>query len=65
MCPEGCTPVDVPAPFGHVAPCPDCPHVRCAVCGTLAEPVTPAELAEAWGAMLDSRPVEGQTSWLP
>jgi hypothetical protein len=33
-------------------------------CGTVAESVTPAELAEAWDAMLRSRPVEGQTSWL-
>lgn len=63
-CPDGCTPVDVPPAFGHVAPCDRCPHVRCAVCGTWAEAVSPAELAEAWGAMLAATPVEGQTSWL-
>ena len=62
--PGECSPVDVPITFGHVAPCDRCPHVRCATCGTWAEAVSPAELAEAWGDMLASRPVEGQTSWL-
>ena len=45
---------------GHEA----APIVVCAWCGTVAEPVGPIELAEAWGEMLASRPVEGQTSWL-
>ena len=40
------------------------PVVECVACGTLAEPVGPDELAEAWGDMLAARPVEGQTSWL-
>ena len=40
------------------------PIVVCVSCGALAEAVSPAELAEAWGDMLASRPVEGQTSWL-
>jgi hypothetical protein len=64
ICLDGCTPVDTPIPFGHIWPCARCPHVRCAICGTWAEPVSPAELTEAWDAMLRSRPVEGQTSWL-
>ena len=40
------------------------PIVICAWCGTLAEPVGPDELAEAWGDMLAAQPVAGQTSWL-
>ena len=38
--------------------------VVCAHCGALAESVSPSELADAWGAMLDAAPVKGQTSWL-
>ena len=40
------------------------PIVICAWCGTQADPVSPAELAEAWGDMLAASPVKGQTSWL-
>lgn len=40
------------------------PIVICARCGIEAEAVSPRELAEAWGVMLDARPVEGQSSWL-
>lgn len=79
-CPIGtCNPVDICAecrcivrvagargwhadnlPHDHEA----APIVVCAWCGAEAEPVTPGELAEAWGAMLAARPVDGQSSWL-
>ncbi len=62
--PGACIPQDDPPTFGHRAPCPECPHVRCARCGTLATIVDAAELVEAWDAMLRGRPVKGQTSWL-
>jgi hypothetical protein len=60
-CPFGeCVPVDTPLPFGHTAPCPDCPHVACERCGARAETVTPDELAAAWPVA----PLPGQVSWL-
>lgn len=40
------------------------PIVVCSTCDTVAEPVAPDELAVAWQAELDARPVKGQTSWL-
>ena len=60
--PGECIPVDVSPVFAGELP--EHPLVRCAVCLTWAEWVTPAELAEAWGDMLAARPVAGQTSWL-
>ena len=76
--PGGCSPVDICATCRepvmvagayawHVSRATvheAAPIVICAWCGTQAEPVSPAELAEAWGDMLAARPVEGQTSWL-
>jgi hypothetical protein len=60
-CPDGeCSPVDVSIPFGHVADCPLCPHVRCAICGAWAEAGDPDELAAAW----PRAQVAGQTAWL-
>ena len=60
-----CIPIDDPVAFGEPVNDLPQPPVRCAVCGTRAEWVSPAELAEAWGDMLASAPVEGQTTWLP